>query len=79
MIKWIFGQKKYFLAERKNSRFPVIPARTGSIIILGHIFDGLDSSTKFCLKRSKIKGRYTYDPTQSQNCQKQGWALKNDP
>ena len=31
-----FWPKKHFLAERKNGRFSIIPARTGSIVILGH-------------------------------------------
>ena len=40
-------------------RFSVIPAQTGFVVILGHFFDGPDSSTKFRWKRSKIKGTYT--------------------
>ena len=62
-------------AKRKNGRFSVIPART--IVILGHFFDGPNNSTKFRWKQSKIKGTYTYEPTQAQKGQKQGWALKN--
>ena len=42
-------------------------------------FDGQDGSTKLRWERSKIKGTYTYDPTQAQNGQKQGWTPKNDP
>ena len=30
-------------------------------------------------RRPKIKGTYTYEVTQAQNGQKQGWAPKNDP
>ena len=28
--------------KRKNARFSVIPSRTGSVVLLGHFFDGLD-------------------------------------
>ena len=49
-----------------------------SVVILGHLFDGPDSPTKFRWKRSKIKGSYTYELAQAQKGQKQGWALKND-
>ena len=38
-IKCISGQKKHFSAEPKNGRFSVIPARTRSIVILGHFFE----------------------------------------
>ena len=31
-----------FSAERKNGHFSVIPARTGSVVILGHFFDTED-------------------------------------
>ena len=31
-----FWPKKHFSAECKNDRFSVIPARTGSVAILGH-------------------------------------------
>ena len=41
-----FEAKKHFSVERKNARFSVIPARTGSVVLLGHFFDGPDSSTK---------------------------------
>ena len=74
-----FWPKKHFSAERKNVRFSVIPDQNGSVVILGHFFDGPDGSIKFCWKRSQIKGTYTYDPTQAQKGQKQGWAPKNDP
>ena len=77
-IKCIAGQK-HFSAERKNGGFSAIPARTGPVVILGHFFDGQDSSIKFRRKRSKIKGTYTYELTQAQKGQKQGGALKNDP
>jgi len=30
------AKKKHFSAERKNGRFSVIPAWTGSVVILGH-------------------------------------------
>ena len=72
------AKKKHISAERKNGCLFVIPARTGSVVIVGHLFDGPDGPTKFCWKRSKIKGTYTYEPTQAQKGQKQGWALKND-
>ena len=32
------------MAERKNARFSVIPARTGAVVLLGHFFDGPDDS-----------------------------------
>ena len=35
-LRPIFGQKKHFLAEHKNVRFSVIPARTWSVVLLGH-------------------------------------------
>ena len=31
-----FQAKNHFSAERKNARFSVIPARTGSVVLLGH-------------------------------------------
>ena len=34
-VKAHFWQKKTLFAERKNGRFSVIPARTGSVVILG--------------------------------------------
>ena len=68
---WDFGPKKnHFSAERKNGHFSVIPAWTGSVVILGH------GSTKF---RSKIKGTYTSSVGMAQKGKKQGWAPKNDP
>ena len=73
-----FQPKKHFSAERKNGRFSVIPARTESVVILGHIFDGTDGFTKFRWKRSKFKGTYT-SVGMARNSQKQGWAPKNDP
>ena len=63
-VKCIFGQKKHFSAEHKNGRFSVIPARTRSVVILGHFFDGQ--------KRSKIKGTHYSDWGMAQNGQKQG-------
>ena len=56
--QWVAWPKKHSSAECKNGRFSVIPARTGSVVILGHFFDGPDGSTKFCWRRSKIKGIY---------------------
>ena len=46
-VKTLFWPKNHFSAKRKNVRFSVIPAQTGSIVILGHYFDGPDCSTKF--------------------------------
>ena len=43
----IFGPFSTFLAKRKNGRFSVIPARTGSVVLLGHFFDGPDDSPEF--------------------------------
>ena len=43
----LFEAKNRFSAERKNARFSVIPARTRSVVLLGHFFDGPDGSTKF--------------------------------
>ena len=74
-----FWPKKHFSAERKNGRFSVRPGQTGSVVILGHFFDGLESSTKFRQKWSKIKGTYYSEVTQARNGQKQGSAPKNDP
>ena len=45
--KMHFWPKYYFSAELKYGRFSVIPARTGSVVILGHFFDSPDGSTKF--------------------------------
>ena len=74
-----FLAKKHFSAKHKNGRFSVIPARTGSVVILGHFAYGPDGSTKFRWNQSKIKGTQTSKVTQAQNGQKQGWAPKNDP
>ena len=74
-----FLAKKTVSAERKDLRYSVIPARTGSIVILGHFIDGPDGSTKFRWKRSKIKGTYTSNVGIAKNGQKQGWAPQNDP
>ena len=71
--------KKHFSAKRKNGGFSVILAQTGSVVIVGHFFDGPDSSTKFRWRRSKIKWTNYGKVTQAQNGQKQGWAPKNDP
>ena len=35
-----FWPKKHFSAERKNGLFSVSPARTGSVVILGHFLMG---------------------------------------
>ena len=37
----------HFSAECKNARFSVIPARTGSVVLLGHFFDDPDDSPEF--------------------------------
>ena len=42
-----FEAKNHFSAKRKNARFSVIPARTGSVVLLGHFFDGPDDSPEF--------------------------------
>ena len=42
-----FEAKNHFSAEHKNARFSVIPARTGSVVLLGHFFDGPDDSPEF--------------------------------
>ena len=44
-LKMHFLPKKHFSADRKNARFSVILARIGSVVILGHFFDGPDSPT----------------------------------
>ena len=72
LVKMHFQPKKHFSAERKISRFSVIPARTGSVVTLGHFFDGPDGPIK-------IKGTYTSEVGMAQNGEKQGWALKKDP
>ena len=66
----LFLAKKHFSAKRRNSRFSVIPARTGSVVIVGHLFDGQDGPVRW--KRSKIKGTYYSDWGMAQNGQKQG-------
>ena len=38
LVKMHFWPKKHFSAERKNGCFSVIPARTGSVVNLGHFF-----------------------------------------
>ena len=43
----LFEAKNRFSAERKNARFSVIPARTGSVVLLGHFFDDPDDSPEF--------------------------------
>ena len=40
-------KKNTFRLNVKTAVFAVIPARPGSVVILGHFFDGLDGSTKF--------------------------------
>ena len=42
-----FEAKNHFSAERKNARFSVIPAWTGSVVLLGHFFDDPDGSPEF--------------------------------
>ena len=42
-----FWPKKHFSAKRKNGDFSVIPALTGSVVIVGHFFYCPASSTKF--------------------------------
>ena len=41
------ASKKHFLAERTNDRFSVVPARTRSVVLLGHFFDDPDGSPEF--------------------------------
>ena len=77
--KRIFGPKKHSSAKRKIGCFSVISARTGSVVIVGHFFDGWDGSTKFRCRQSKIKGTYYSEEGMACNGQKQGWAPKNDP
>ena len=36
-----------FSAKRKNGRFSVIPAGTGSVVIVGYFLGGPDGPTKF--------------------------------
>ena len=36
-----------FSAKRKNGRFSVIPAGTGSVVNVGYFLGGLDGPTKF--------------------------------
>ena len=78
LVKTHFWPKKHFSAKRKNIRFSVNPSRTGSVVILGHFFDGPDGSTKFGWKQTKIKDTYTFVVTQAKSGQKQGRAPKND-
>ena len=59
-ISWLWP-KNTFQQNVKHGRFSVIPARTRSVVILGHFFDGRVGPTKFRWKRSKIKGTYTCD------------------
>ena len=42
-----FWPKKHFSAKHKGGRFSVIPARTGSVVLLGHFFDDPDGSPSF--------------------------------
>ena len=63
----------------KPARFSVIPARTGSVVLLGHFFDDPDGSPEFRWNRTKIKGSCTSKVGMAKNGQKQGWAPKNDP
>ena len=57
----------------------MIPARTGSVVLLCHFFDGPDDSPEFRWNRTKIKGSCTSKVGMAKNGQKQGWAPKNDP
>ena len=50
-----FFSKKHFLAERKNSCFSVIPARTGSFVILGHFLMAQRCSPSFIENGSKLR------------------------
>ena len=70
--KRIFGPKKHSSAKRKIGCFSVISARTGSVVIVGHFFDGWDGSTKFRCRQSKIKGTYYSEEGMACNGQKQG-------
>ena len=47
-----FEAKNRFSAERKNARFSVIPARTVSVVLLGHFFDGPGG----CLRIVDVRG-----------------------
>ena len=42
-----FKAKNHFSAERKNARFSVIPARTGSVVLLCH-FSVKEGVTNCC-------------------------------
>ena len=53
--KPFFFSKKHFLAERKNSFFSVIPARTGSVVILGHFLMAQRCSPSFIENGSKLR------------------------
>ena len=72
------------MAKRKNGRFSVIPAWAGSVVIVGHFFDGPDGPNKFHWLRSKIKGIYNSEVGMDWNRQKQGvspekWPLAQKP
>ena len=74
-----FWLKNHFSAKRENARFSVTPARTGSVVLLGHFFYGPDDSPEFRWNRTKIKGSCPSNVGMAKNGQKQGWAPKNDP
>ena len=61
---------------RKNGRFSLIPARTKSVVIVGHFFVGPDSPAKFRWWLSKIKGTYTSEVGMARYGQKPVWAPK---
>ena len=50
-----FWPKKHFLAERKNDRFSVIPAWTGSVVILGYFLMARMVPPSFVEKGPKLR------------------------
>merc|ERR1712012_1242446 len=67
-----------FLALGMTVNFPPwkqffdFPFRTGSVVLLGHFFDGPDDSTEFRRNRTKIKGSCPSNASMAKNGQKQG-------
>ena len=66
-----FGQLVQLFPASKF-KFSVIPARTGSVVLLGHFFDGPDDSPEFRRNRTKIKGSCPSNASMAKNGQKQG-------
>ena len=54
-VKMHFWPKKHFLAERKNGRFSVIPAQTGSVVILGHFLTAWTAPPRFIENGPKLR------------------------